>query len=356
MQEDKSGAAGNSYRRLQGLRPGPMENLYPMDKLSSLTEAVSACVTDGCHLALGGFVTNRKPYAAVREILRQGIGNLLLNGGPAGGDVDLLIGAGRVRAYLNYYIANSGYSNVCRMFRLAVEHPEQTDHYRERPLPVEDYSLDIYSQSMHAAAIGLPYLPTRYLLGSDLAAKWGISREQRLALGLSADKLLIRDDPFRSGRKVALLPLDPPDVSIIHAQKASPSGLVRIEGGVFSDLDVAMAARRCIVTCEEIVSDRELRRDPAANSLPGLCVDAVVHCPWGAHPCQVYNYYDYDRSFLRAYDQASRSQAAFNDYLDRWVYGLDHEAYLDKVGRRRLEMLKVHRELGYVPSLEEVQL
>ena len=327
-----------------------------MDKLASLNEAVAAYVKDGCHLALGGFVTNRKPYAAVREILRQGVKDILLNGGPAGGDVDLLIGAGRVRAYLNYYIANSGYSNVCRMFRLAVEHPELTDHYRERRLPVEDYSLDIYSQSMHAAAIGLPFLPTRYLLGSDLAAKWGISREERLELGLPAEKLRIEDDHFRPGEKVALLPLDPPDVSIIHAQKASPSGLIRIEGGVFSDLDVAMAARSCIVTCEEIVSDRELRRDPSANSLPGLCVDAVVHCPWGAHPCQVYNYYDYDRGFLKAYDRDSRSQEAFNAHLERWVYLPDHAAYLDKVGRARLEMLKVNGEPGYVSYAGEVEL
>ncbi|MBO7668230.1 MAG: glutaconate CoA-transferase, partial [Firmicutes bacterium] len=116
------------------------------------------------------------------------------------------------------------------------------------------------------------------------------------------------------------------------------------------------AARSCIVTCEEIVPDRELRRDPGANSLPGLCVDAVVHCPWGAHPCQVYNYYDYDLSYLRDYDRASRTQAEFNTSLEQWVYGLDHEAYLDKLGRGRLEKLKVHEELGYVPSPEEVQL
>lgn len=350
VRSNKTEASANYWQT------GPELRRKTMNKLATLSEAVAAYVKDGCHLALGGFVTNRKPYAAVREILRQGARDLLLNGGPAGGDVDLLLGAGRVRAYLNYYIANSGYSNVCRMFRLAVEHPELTDHYRERRLPVEDYSLDIYSQSMHAAAIGLPFLPTRYLLGSDLAAKWGIGREERIRLGLPADKLRIEDDPFRPGQKVALLPLDPPDVSIIHAQKASPSGLIRIEGGVFSDLDVAMAARNCIVTCEEIVSDRELRRDPAANSLPGLCVDAVVHCPWGAHPCQVYNYYDYDRSYLRDYDRASRSQADFNAYLEQWVYGLDHEAYLDKVGREHLEKLKVHEGVGYVPSPEEVQL
>lgn len=328
-----------------------------MNKLTTLAEAVSAYVPNGCHLALGGFVTNRKPYAAVREILRQGVGELLLNGGPAGGDVDLLIGAGRVRAYINYYVANSGYSNVCRMFRLAVEHPQQTRHYQRRPLPVEDYSLDIYSQTMHAAALGLPYLPTRFLLGSDLERKWGISREDRIRLGLAPEKLRVTEDPFHPGQKVAVLPLEAPDVSIIHAQKASPSGLIRIEGGAFSDLDVAMAARCCIVTCEEVVSDRELRQDPAANSLPGLCVDAVVHCPWGAHPCQVYNYYDYDRGYLRAYDQASRSQESFDAYLDEWVYGLDHQAYLDKLGKDRLDKLKIKdKNRGYVPSIEELEL
>ena len=321
-----------------------------MSKLTPLSQAVAAWVRPGCHLALGGFVTSRKPYAAVHEILRQHIGGLLLNGGPAGGDVDLLIGAGLVRAYLNYYTANSGYSSVCRMFRLACEQPELTSHYRERGLPVEDYSLDVYAQLMHAAAIGLPFLPTRYLLGSDLADRWGLSREERLELGLPPDKLKLIPHPYQPGEQLAALPVLRPDVAIIHCQKASENGLIRIEGGAFSDVDLVMASRHAIVTCEEIVDEALLRREPGANSLPGLCVDAVCHCPRGAHPCQVYNYYDYDREFLRAYDQASRSQASFDAYVREWVHETgDQAGYLAKLGEERLRRLDIDPSVGYVP-------
>lgn len=316
-----------------------------MSKLMSLAEAIQTFVSDGCHLALGGFVTSRKPYAAVHEILRQGIRHLVLEGGPAGGDVDMLIGAGRVKAYINYYIANSGYSNVCRMFRRAAEGGQ---------LLIEDFSLDVYAQLMHAAALGLPYLPTRYLLGSDLAAKWGISAEQRREIpGLAQEKLRVTENPFAADEKLALIPTPQLDVCIIHAQSCSENGLVRIAGAKFSDIDLALAAKCCIVTCEQLVSDDELRRDPDANTLPPFAVDAVVHAPYGAHPAQVYGFYDYDRDYLLLYDQVSRAEDSFDAFLQEWVYGTaSHAGYLARLGEARLAALQIDREFGYVPAGE----
>ena len=92
-----------------------------MSKVMSLHDAIAKYVESGDSLCFGGFTTNRKPYAAVYEIIRQGQTDFIGYSGPAGGDWDMLIGCGRIKAFINCYIANSGYTNVCRRFRDAVE-------------------------------------------------------------------------------------------------------------------------------------------------------------------------------------------------------------------------------------------
>ena len=146
-----------------------------------------------------------------------------------------------------------------------------------------------------------------------------------------------------------LVPALNPDVAVIHAQKASPEGIVRIEGSRFVDLDMAMSAKRCIVSCEELVTDEELRRDPGANTLPGFVTTAVVVAPHGSHPSQCYNYFDQDLAFYQEYDAASKTKEDFLAFLDKWVYGVkNHEEYLDKLGATRLEKLHVTKGLGFV--------
>lgn len=311
-----------------------------MRKVFELSEAISKFVKSGDCLAFGGFTTNRKPYAAVHEIIRQGLTDFVIEGGTAGGEADLLIGAGRVKVYINSYTANSGFSNVSRRFRKAIETGE---------ILFEDYSFDTQPMMFHAAALGLPYVPVRQLLGSDLEQKWGISEEQRKKIDKIPDKkLIIQDNPFNPGEKVCLLPVPQIDVAIIHVQKASPDGTCRIEGAPIIDIDIAMAAKHCIVTCEELVTDEEIRRSPSENSIPGFVVDAVVHVPFGAHPSQCYNYYDYDKEYFRAYDKAGKTDESFEAFLEEWVYGTkNHEEYLNKVGAARLEKLKVVPGYGF---------
>ena len=125
-----------------------------MDKVYSLHDAVAKFVEDGDCICFGGFTTNRKPYAAVGEILRQGQKDFTVWAGPAGGDWDMMIGEGRVKAYINCYTANSGYTNVARRFRAAIEAGE---------LVYEDYSQDVLMLQLHAASLGLPYLPVRLM-------------------------------------------------------------------------------------------------------------------------------------------------------------------------------------------------
>lgn len=310
------------------------------DKQMSLKEAVKKYVHDGDAIALGGATTCRKPYAAVAEIIRQGKKDLYIHGGTAGGDVDMLIGANCCKALINAYCANSGYTNVCRRYRKYIE---------EKKILIEDYSLDVQSIIFHAAALGLPYVPVKHMLGSDLVNKWGISEEIREKDPKLPDKKLqIAENPFMPGETLCLVPTPQIDVAIIHVQKAAIDGTARIEGAVFSDLDMAMAAKYCIVTCEEIVEVDELRHEPDLNCIPCLVTDAVVHAPLGAHPSQVYNYYDYDREFLRMYDKVSSDDGLFEEFLQDWIYGCEnHYEYLQKIGIKRLNRIRVVKGLGY---------
>lgn len=311
-----------------------------MGKVYTLSEAVSKYVSDGDSLAIGGFTTNRKPFAILHEMIRQGKKDFILLGSAHGGDADMLIGRGLVKAYINCYTANSGYTNVSRRFREAIE---------KGTILFEDYSQDAIMQMLHGAALGLPFIPSRLLMGTDLANKWGISKEVRKTIDkLPDEKFVIQQNPFNEDERLLHLPVPEIDLAIIHVQMASIDGTCRILGDELQDIDIASAAKRVIVTCEELVSNEYIRRDPNLNSIPGFVVDAVVHAPMGAHPSQCYDYYDYDSKYYRAYDVASKTQEAFDAFCEEWIYSTPtHEAYLDKVGGSRLANLKVVPGLGY---------
>ena len=299
------------------------------NKVMSLHDAVEKYVCDNDVLCLGGFTTNRKPNAAVYEILRQGKTGFVGWSGPAGGDWDALIGEGRVRAYINCYTANSGYTNVARRFRAAIEKGELT---------YEDYSQDVLMLQLHAASLGLPYLPVRMMQGSGLVKFWGISEEKRRTMeGVDNLKCAEIENPFEPGEKLLAVPVPKLDCAIIHVQQASPDGTCIIEGDEFHDVDIAIAAKRTIVTCEEIVSDEYIRRDPTKTRIFGECVDAVVRAPYGAWPAQCYGYYDDDDKGLKEYDKASK-------YLD----AEDAKAQLQKAADKAV------KDMGVNATIDEV--
>lgn len=315
------------------------------NKLMTARQAIERFVHDGDCLALGGFVTNRRPYALVHEIIRQNRRDLYVEGGSSGGDVDMLIGAGCVKAIMISYIANSGYTQVSRRFRAAVE---------QGRILFDDYSIDTQTIAYHGAALGLPYVPVKNTLGSDLSAKWGMSREERLKHPkLSPDKFIFQEDPFHPGERLCLIPTPRIDVALIHAQMASPDGTCRIVGPAFQDLDIAMAARRTIVSCEELVENEEIRRRPELNAVSGLCVDAVTPLPCGAHPSQCFGHYDYDPDYFWEYDHASRSEEGFAAFAEKYVFAhSDHDSYLDALGASRLARLRASPGYNYVPGLK----
>ena len=315
-----------------------------MSKIMSLETAVSSFIHDGDSVCIGGCTTNRKPYALVREIIRQGKKNLYLHGAASGGDADMLIGANCCTAYINSYCANSGYTNVCRRYRKYVE---------EGKILIEDYSLDIHAALYHAAALGFPFIAVKHMLGSDLVDKVGISEEVRAQHPkLPPQKYKIAENPFKPGDQLCYIPVPDIDVALIHVQKAAPDGTCRIEGAVFNDLDMALGAKHVIISCEEIVTEKEIRREPAMNQIPCIIPDAIVLAPFGAHPSQVHNYYDYDRDFLMYYDRISKEDRLYEDFLQEWVREpTDHYMYLEHLGIKRLMDLRVRRGMNFAVKL-----
>lgn len=209
---------------------------FILNKVMSLHDAVAKYVENGDTLAIGGFTTNRKPYATVSEILRQGQKDFIVYAGPGGGEVDMLIGEGRVAAYINCYTANSGYTNVSRRFRAAIE---------QGKLTYEDYSQDVLMLMLHASSLGLPFLPVRLMQGSGLMKFWGISEEKRKTMPKIENlKCVEIENPMVPGQKVVAVPVPKIDTAIIHVQQASPDGTCIIMGDEFHDIDIAIAAPR----------------------------------------------------------------------------------------------------------------
>ena len=265
------------------------------DKTMTLAEAVARFVVDGSHLSMGGFTINRNPMAAVREIIRQKRRDLHLYAHSNGQGLDELVGAGCVARAEIAYAGNGRFAPTCIRFRKAVE---------AGTLEVEDYSNYQMVMRFTAAAMGVPFLPTRSGPGTDIVNHWGFSKALRKDdSGLPDAKLKVVENPFgdwQGAEKLVLVPAASPDVTLIHVQQADAGGTVRISGLPFADLEQAKAARAVIVTCEDLLPLGALNHEPDRNHLPGFCVNAVVHAPFGAWPTACFGRYDYDPGLFPA--------------------------------------------------------
>jgi glutaconate CoA-transferase subunit A len=177
-----------------------------------------------------------------------------------------------------------------------------------------NYALAVRFQ---AAAMGVPFLPTRTMLGTDT---------------LRRSAATVIDCPF-TGEKVVALPALSPDVAAIHVHEADRYGNCRIRGTTVADLDLARAAKRVLLTCERLIPHDEVRRDPSRTVIPFLCVDAVCEVPYGSYPGNMPYEYFSDEDHLRQWLAAEKDVDAFRRFLDEYVYGVpDFDAYLHKCG------------------------
>jgi len=316
-------------------------------KLMSLTEAVSL-IKDGCSLFTGGWTVVRKPMGIVYELIRQGRKNLALVSNPGGPEIDLLIGAGCVNLTECNYIGHEVFGHPYCFRRKVEEGPEVTGYYHD------DWTVQTGSLRILAGAMGLPFMPTFSLKGSDLInpdldpVKDLRGKDPRLP----KSKVAFIKDPFWEGHEVTLVPALRPDVCVIHAQEVGDKGTVRIKGGAFLDYYAAMASKLTIVTAERVVSEESLQNTPEANTIPGYLVHGIVELPYGAHPTAVSGFYDNDPYWFRSYTVASKNEINFQAWLREWVFELGNfENYLNKVGLKRLMSLRANPVLGYNPNI-----
>jgi glutaconate CoA-transferase subunit A len=318
------------------------------DKTMTLSQAVARFVPNGCHISIGGFTINRNPMAAVYEIIRQRISGLHLYAHSNGQGVDELVGGGCVAELEIAYAGSGRFAPTCVRFRRAVQ---------EGSLLVEDYSNYQMTLRFLAGAMGVPFLPTRSGLGTDIIDKWGFAPAKRQADAKLPDKkLVVLDNPFGNwaeASKLLLVPAINPDVTIVHVQSCDRQGTARIEGLTFADVEQVRSARHVIITCEELVDTEQLRGESDRNQIPFFCVDAVVPISYGAYPTACYRYYDYDPVYLNQYRQKAEDDGLYQNYLQEFVCGLtSHQELLEKVGRERLDRIKADPRTGYAVNLD----
>ena len=217
-------------------------------KLMTPAEAVRRFIPGGAQITLGGFTIARNAMALVHEIIRQKIRDLHVVCHSHGQGLDLLIGAGCVAKLEIAYSGNGRFAPTCIRFRKAVERGE---------IALEDYSNNQMSLRFLAGALGIPFIPTKSGLGTDILKKEGFSPEVRRGRKTAPEKSILLQNPFaEKSDPVVLLPALTPDVALIHAQQVGEDGTVRIRGLSFADIEQAKSADAVIVTCEEVVPAR----------------------------------------------------------------------------------------------------
>lgn len=293
------------------------------DKRMTIAEAVAKYVFDGALIALGGFGHIRVSMVAVYEIIRQQKKNLILAGKTAVHDADILIGSGCVDRIEVAYAFGHELRGLSPASRRAVE----TGQCKV----IAELSNAAYQWRFLAAMMGVPFIPTRNMLGTD-------------TLKYSSAKVV--KDPF-SGKPICLLPACYPDVAFIHVPRCDISGNAQIDGTIIEDFELARAARRLILTTEEIIPESEIRRTPWRTVIPFFLVDAVVEVPYGAHPCQMPLRYFFDEEHIGEWLCMSKSPEGTKEYFDKYVYGTkDFNEYLELVGGlRKLQYLRQVEEL-----------
>ena len=284
------------------------------EKVMSLDEA-AALVPDGASVGIGGSTLSRTPMAMIWALIRAGRENLVCSRSITSNEGELLFASGASRHILTSWFSQGIVWGVSRVMRLYTE----TNRAR-----FEEWSHMAVGLRFRAGAMGVPFLPMRSMMGSDV-------------IGQLPDTRHI-DCPF-TGEKLILVPPLNPDFALIHVQRCDAYGNAQIDGLPFMDLDLAMAANRVVLTTERIVSNEQIRRVPDQTKIPFLAVDAVVEVPFGSAPHECYGLYEPLFDHLDGYAAQIRKdpEEGMRSYLERYFYGpKSWTEYLDLLGLEEL--------------------
>jgi glutaconate CoA-transferase, subunit A len=268
------------------------------EKVMSLSEAASF-VQDGMTIGVGGSTMSRTPMAMLWEVIRQRRKHLTAARCIVSTDGDLLIGSDVADQIVTSWFAQGILWGLSKVMRLHIERGDKR---------FQEWSHMAIGMRFRAGAMGVPFMPIRSMLGSDV-----------LKLRPEAKEI---DCPF-TGERLLLVPALNPDVAVIHVQRCDAYGNAQIDGLQFMDVDLAMAANSVILTTERIVSNDQIRRAPDHTKIPFFCVDAVVEVPYGAAPHECYGLYEPMMGHMESYVAQVNAdpEKGMRDYLDRCVHG-----------------------------------
>jgi glutaconate CoA-transferase subunit A len=287
------------------------------DKLMSVKEAVSRFIHDGDYVASGGFGAVRIATAVLHEIVRQKRKRLGFSGHTSTHDFQILAAGHCFDRCDIAYIVGLELRGLSPNSRRIMENGE---------VRATEWSNATLAWRYKAAAMGVPYLPCRAVLGTDVELQ-------------SAAKEITC--PF-TGITLLAVPALFPDVGIIHVHRADVYGNCQIDGITIADFDVARASKHVIISTERLVDTDEIRQNPNTTLLPYWLVDAVCHVPYGSYPGNMPYEYFSDEDHLMEWIEAERDPDTFSRFMEKYIYGTnDFEEYIALIGgSERLKILK----------------
>jgi glutaconate CoA-transferase, subunit A len=299
-------------------------------KIRNLKEIVQE-IPDGAELALGGFAITRNPIAFVCELIRQQKKDLKVYEIIGGMDSDLLIGAGCVKEF------SYGGGSLDRFGRIN----RINEAIEQGTVDVREYSGLSISLRFLAGSLGVPYIPSKTLLGTDIL-----------------QNLLDKDDAVKTGQNVfddekyVFLKALQPEYAVIHAPCADSKGNVMIEGPVW-DVELAKSAKKLIVTVDKIVSNEYIKQHSVNVVIPSVCTYAIVEVPYGGYPTSVYKNYDYDGELLARYAKLNKRQDTFDAFVKEYILGTDdHHGFMSKIcSLEKICRIQVDPAYGYHKEL-----
>jgi glutaconate CoA-transferase subunit A len=292
-------------------------------KLLPLSEAIDRFVPDDSSIAMGLAQETLIPFAAGHELIRQHKKRLTLIGPISDILFDQIIGAECVRKIRAAWVGNV-ITGSCYNFRRGVENGA---------LEMEDHSNLTVAMALRAGAMGVPFMPARTALGSDLFK--------------TNASLKTMTCPFSGDTLTAVSAINP-DVAIVHLQRADKFGNAHAWGNLGLTRDACLASRRIIITAEDIVEHDVISRDPNRVITPGFRVSAVVHAPWGGHPSPVPGYYNRDHQAFIDYRNQSKTSDDFAKWKKYWVDEVHSpQDYVKLLGDKRTAELAIkHHDLS----------
>jgi glutaconate CoA-transferase subunit A len=284
-------------------------------KVMTAQEAVEKFVFDGAVIGMGGQNVSRCAVALTHEIIRQGKKDLTLTGCNLSIHMDLLVGAGLVKK-CEFGLGGLGKFGATFQFKRAIE---------EKRMEVEDYDHLTMVSRFLAGEMGIPFIPVRGLLGSDILNYQAAS---------TGKKFEIISNPWNQQERVVLVPAMQPDVSIVHVQKADKIGNVLIQGIANHEPELIRASKTTIVSCEEIIPTHFFRSHSDSTTTPYHYVDAVVQQRYGAYPTANYGYYSFDADHINYYQQCARAGGEeYKRYMNEYIYECEiFDDFLEKCG------------------------